>query len=230
MPTSRSVIPAVFALVVMASTATISYARDNRDVVQDGRGNVVLNTFGNCVRTDWVGTNNVCRGEHRYAAREHHEVYTSPARSLETEERTVYFEFNKARIQPEEQHKLNSLAHILASDKTVESVSIVGYADRIGSASYNEKLSEKRAKAVESYLHHHGYLNTSMAKVRWLGESEPVTHCPDKLSRKELISCLQKDRRVEVEIHYYPENGDNAADYDTKPHQTMNHHTRQMQQ
>jgi OOP family OmpA-OmpF porin len=221
---SRYLAPAALAVLVLASTAPASHARDNRDVVQDAKGRVVLNTFGNCVRTDWVGTNNTCHGQQRVveAPKPQKVVYTSPARNLETEARTVYFEFNKSRITPEEQAKLDSLADVLKSDQTVQNASIVGYADRIGSAKYNEQLSKKRAQAVESYLNKRGYVNTSVAKVRWLGESAPVTDCSNKLPRKKLIACLHKDRRVEVEVNFYPVTDTSV---DTKPHKTMDHST-----
>jgi OOP family OmpA-OmpF porin len=124
--------------------------------------------------------------------------------SLTKEDRTVYFAFNKAEILPSEQRKLDSLANFLRTDVQIQDARIVGYADRLGSAAYNKKLSEFRAKTVENYLHTHGYLNTRMAQVRWLGESAPVTRCSNTMKRKELIACLQKDRRVEVEIDYFP--------------------------
>ncbi len=101
-----------------------------------------------------------------------------------------------------EQSKLNSLAKALQSMNYITGVSIVGYADRIGNTGYNKKLSERRAKVVEAYLRARGYLNTSVADTRWLGESVPITVCHDGLDRSALIACLQKDRRVTVEIKY----------------------------
>jgi hypothetical protein len=63
-------------------------------------------------------------------------------------------------------------------------------------------LSGKRAKAVKEYLAGRGYLNTSIAKVRALGESDPVTSCNPKLKRNQQIACLGADRRVELEVQY----------------------------
>jgi outer membrane protein OmpA-like peptidoglycan-associated protein len=87
----------------------------------------------------------------------------------------------------------------------IRGVSVVGYADRIGSEKYNEKLSKRRAKVVEGFLQENGYLNTTIAKTRWLGESVPITECPSGLGRAALIKCLQKDRRVTVEMQYKDE-------------------------
>lgn len=167
---------------------------DNRDIVHDMRGQVVRNTFGNCVRTRWASGSDECHDKQQAQKIER--------RQIADEERTVYFEFNKARLMESEQRKLDSLANTLKSMSDISSVSIVGYADRIGTLSYNERLSKQRAGVVEKYLRQHGYLNTTVAKTRWLGESVPITECAENLERGALIACLQKDRRVTVEIKY----------------------------
>lgn len=182
--------------VVSLFTATPALAQpDVRDVVHDARGQVVRSTFGDCVRIRWVGSSDICRMQAQL-------VQPTPRREIAQEERTVYFEFDKARLMESEWRKVDSLADILKSERDIQGVQIVGYADRIGSESYNDRLSQRRARTVESYLKSRGYLNTTIAKTRWLGESVPVTKCPDGLSRSELIACLQRDRRVEVEIEY----------------------------
>ncbi len=168
---------------------------DNRDVVRDARGQIIHNTFGNCVRTKWLMDGDAC-GPVQAAARR---------TEIAKEDRTIYFGFNLATLTPESQQRLNSLASVLRSAQDVKEARIVGFADRIGTASYNEKLSQKRAENVKKYLVRQGYVNSRVAETRWLGESEPKTNCPDTLSRTELIDCLQKDRRVEVEIEYLSE-------------------------
>jgi outer membrane protein OmpA-like peptidoglycan-associated protein len=187
---------------VLIASATAAQAEvDNRDVVHDLRGNVVVNSFGNCVRTQWVGANDEC-GAGAPAV-----VAKRTRTSLAQEDRTIYFDFNKSTLTADAHQRLNSLATVLKSASDVKEAHIVGYADRIGSTSYNEKLSKKRAESVRNYLVSRGYLNSSVAETRWLGETVPKTYCPDSLTRSALIECLQKDRRVEVEIEYLPEAG-----------------------
>ncbi len=192
----------VFSAVANAATA------DNRDVVHDWRAQVITNSFGNCVRTKWSSKADECgiapRQEVQAQAQEPEpeQIAAVPHTIIEDEARTVYFDFNKAKISAGEDAKLDTLANTLKSSNDISGVSIVGYADRIGNAGYNDKLSQKRAKAVEKYLKKHGYLNTSVAKTRWLGESTSVTQCANGMKRKALISCLQKDRRVTLEIQY----------------------------
>src|SRR4029079_6140695 len=81
----------------------------------------------------------------------------------------------------------------------------VGHADRIASENYNQKLSEERAAAVKTYLADKG-VKPELVKAEGKGESEPVTGeswakmGPERASNKKLVSCLQPDRRVEIEV------------------------------
>lgn len=184
----------IFAALLLSTAILIQpahAARDLRDVVHDDRSNKVLNTFGNCVRTQWVSKSDECGGK---AGRR--------AINIGKEERTIYFEFNKATLTAESRRKLDTLANVLSHDSSVRSASIVGYADRIGSAGFNDKLSQKRAFAVKEYLSKRGYLNTTVADTQWVGETEPVTSCAQTLAKPDLVNCLAKDRRVEVQIDY----------------------------
>jgi len=58
---------------------------------------------------------------------------------------------------------------------------------------------------VRDYLVAKGIVNTDVAETRWYGASMPTASCPNDLPRSALIDCLQKDRRVEVEINYASE-------------------------
>jgi outer membrane protein OmpA-like peptidoglycan-associated protein len=100
------------------------------------------------------------------------------------------------------QSRLDTLATALRADSQVKGARIIGYADRIGNSSYNEKLSKKRAETIRQYLVAHGYVNTNVTDTRWLGSSEPATTCHSKMNHIQLIACLQPDRRVELKIDY----------------------------
>ncbi|MBV8938604.1 MAG: OmpA family protein [Alphaproteobacteria bacterium] len=193
---------ALAATAMTLSTPAIAAEADNRDVVHDSGGHIVVNSFGNCVRTKWMSDADAC------GAAPPPKAVAAPApmhATIAKEDRTVYFPFNKSALTPESRTKLNSLANTLKSDKQVKEARIFGYADRIGSVSYNDKLSKKRAETVRNYLESRGFVNSRVTETRWFGKSEPKTDCPNNLSRKDLIACLQPDRRVEVEIDYLPE-------------------------
>ncbi len=63
----------------------------------------------------------------------------------------IFFEFDKATILEKSEPELNKLMDIL-SDYPYLSIQISGHTDNVGSDTYNQKLSEARAKSVVDYL------------------------------------------------------------------------------
>ena len=121
---------------------------------------------------------------------------------------TGLFEFNKAVLTPEARAKLDQ--EVVARAKDLGSISLVhidGHADRLGSAQYNQRLSEKRADAVQAYLVSKGF-DASRMETLGSGKTNQVKSCPDKVGgktdRKALIECLAPNRRVVVEIQGTP--------------------------
>jgi OOP family OmpA-OmpF porin len=184
---------------------------DNRAVVHDARGNVVVNDFDNCVRTKWQSTSDECGAKLITKTK----IHTIKHFDVPDEERTAYFEFDRSELMQSEHDKLLTLANKLKAMEGIAGVKVIGYADRIGSDDYNEKLSKRRAKEVEKFLQEHGYLKTTVPNIRWLGESVPITKCAAGTKRAALISCLQKDRRVTVEIQYQDRVTDTITDETT---------------
>jgi OOP family OmpA-OmpF porin len=115
-------------------------------------------------------------------------------------EKTVYFDFNKSTLTAHAMHHLDHLAmHLHKDHGHVGEITIVGYADRIGNAAYNEKLAMKRAEAVRDYLVSKGVKAKKM-EVRSLGKTVPKADCPADMPRAKMIECLHEDRRVEIEF------------------------------
>lgn len=82
-----------------------------------------------------------------------------------------------------------------------DAIHVRGYTDRIGRTAYNQKLSLRRATAVSDYLVSKGVAPGSI-QAYGEGESNPLTtlaECPGG-KRVALIACLQRDRRVEVDV------------------------------
>jgi len=93
---------------------------------------------------------------------------------------TGLFEFNKAVLTKEARAKLDQ--EVVARAKDLGSIALVhidGHADRLGSAQYNQKLSEKRAEAVQAYLVSKGF---EVSKIETLGsgKTNQVKSCPDQ--------------------------------------------------
>ncbi|HMK21539.1 MAG TPA: OmpA family protein, partial [Terriglobales bacterium] len=109
------------------------------------------------------------------------------------------FDFDQYALRDEVKVILDSLAVTLKAAE-YDRLDIVGYTDRIGSVDYNQRLSELRAYAVAQYLIHKG---VPQNKIRYegRGDKDPLTHTDEcrELSREDLITCLQRDRRVEIE-------------------------------
>ena len=117
---------------------------------------------------------------------------------------TELFEFNKAVLTPEARAKLDGEVIAKLRDlRDVRYIIVNGHADRLGSAQYNQKLSEKRAEAVRAYLVSKG-VDTSKVETLGFGKTLPVKSCPDQKERKQLIECLSPNRRVVVEVQGTP--------------------------
>jgi OOP family OmpA-OmpF porin len=109
---------------------------------------------------------------------------------------TELFAFDSAELRMP-QPKLDEIANALGSNSEVNDVVITGYTDRIGSDKYKQKLSERRAVAVKTYLTGKG-IDANRLKAQGKGEADPVVVCTDK-KLVVLIKCLEPNRRVEVE-------------------------------
>lgn len=161
------------------------------DSVKDKNNNHVLDKNGNCVRTKWEVKIDPCAAP------------VDPIKSvMALEERKLYFDFDKYDLKESEKHKLHIVAEAIKYHK-LSSVKIVGYTDRIGTDSYNHKLSLKRAHTVATYLNSLVELNSSIVEIRGLGKSDQVKECHGIKHRKSLIECLAPNRRVELEVDYF---------------------------
>jgi outer membrane protein OmpA-like peptidoglycan-associated protein len=110
------------------------------------------------------------------------------------------FNFDKYNIRSDQRSKLDELVDQL-NGATYSNVSVAGHADRIGTDAYNLKLSERRANSVKAYLVRKG-IPASKITIEFYGEGQPITSEADCQGKrgKDLISCYQPDRRVEVNV------------------------------
>lgn len=95
--------------------------------------------------------------------------------------------------------KLDELASKIKAAGKVETIRVIGHADKTGKASSNMKLSQKRAAAVASYLKAQG-VKAGKIITAGKGDTQPVVQCDAKLPKAELIACHGPNRRVEVEV------------------------------
>jgi OOP family OmpA-OmpF porin len=110
---------------------------------------------------------------------------------------TVNFDFDRYVIRPDSRTKLDDLVGKLRN-VTLEVVIAVGHADRLGGDAYNMKLSVRRSDSVKAYLVSKG-IAASRVYTEGKGERQPVKECKGDKKTKELIACLEPNRRVELE-------------------------------
>jgi outer membrane protein OmpA-like peptidoglycan-associated protein len=109
----------------------------------------------------------------------------------------VLFDTGRSELNPGSSRKLDQLAQFLSEHKE-RRVQIDGFTDSVGSDSYNEELSRRRADAVKSALLVRG-IDSSRISTQGYGKAYPVANNTDSGGR-------QLNRRVEVVI-----GGDNGT-------------------
>ncbi|MCX8712530.1 porin OmpA [Gilliamella sp. B3464] len=127
------------------------------------------------------------------------EVKTQENRYVLNED--VLFAYAKADLKPEGRQALdNLLTSLVKINPTQSAIVVIGHTDRIGSDSYNQKLSEQRAHSVMKYLVEKG-VPADLISARGMGKSQPVTGTKcNALRGADLKACLAPDRRVEIEV------------------------------
>jgi outer membrane protein OmpA-like peptidoglycan-associated protein len=101
----------------------------------------------------------------------------------------VLFEYNRATLKSGAQLNLSRLVSFLRSHPE-QNILIEGHTDNTGSESYNQKLSEQRAQAVQNFLVSNG-INPQRIMAQGFGEGYPVASNSSEAGR-------QQNRRVEI--------------------------------
>lgn len=104
----------------------------------------------------------------------------------------VNFDFDKAELRPEAKDILDGVTQKLIQTAPEVKVEVGGHTDELGSAEYNQQLSERRAKAVSSYLQASGVADERLTE-RGYCESAPLVPNDSDEARA-------KNRRVELKV------------------------------
>jgi len=102
----------------------------------------------------------------------------------------INFDFDKSVIKAQYYPLLNEVVQIMNTYSYLN-VEVEGHTDSVGTDAYNQKLSERRAKAVRDYLINKGGISPSRLTSVGYGEGRPVTSNATKEGRA-------KNRRVEL--------------------------------
>jgi outer membrane protein OmpA-like peptidoglycan-associated protein len=104
----------------------------------------------------------------------------------------ILFEFDKAVIRPESFELMDEITQVVKDNPRIKKISIEGHTDDDGKASYNKKLSQKRADSVMKYLVEHG---VDAARLQAVGHGEDIPMVPNDSDENK-----EKNRRVEFLI------------------------------
>jgi len=107
----------------------------------------------------------------------------------------VFFDYNKATIQPVSFTLLDEVATVLTQHPQLTKVRVEGHTDFHGDDAYNEKLSQERADAVQAYLVARGIAAGRLEGKGW-GEQRPLIPGPAGKTN----DGRAKNRRVEFHI------------------------------
>jgi outer membrane protein OmpA-like peptidoglycan-associated protein len=109
----------------------------------------------------------------------------------------IHFDFDKSTLKPEARTILKRNIQVLKDNPNAH-VRIAGYTSASGTEAYNQKLSERRAKAVEEYLINEGIIASDRLTMIGYGETNPAMY---EAAPKELYSKAAKaNMRVLFEI------------------------------
>lgn len=104
---------------------------------------------------------------------------------------SMMFGFDNADLRPEAIPALDEAARVMKMHPNLK-VEIQGHTDNVGSAEYNQKLSERRAKAVADYLIGAGIDSNRLRAVGY-GKTKPI-HSNDTAGGRD------RNRRVSFEV------------------------------
>jgi outer membrane protein OmpA-like peptidoglycan-associated protein len=108
----------------------------------------------------------------------------------------VYYQYRSAELTDAGLDELDRVITFLDNNPDV-SVNLNAYTDSRGSAGFNQKLSEKRAKAVRDYLVSQG-IEASRVNAKGYGEENLVNKCADGVKCSDAEHA--QNRRVEIFI------------------------------
>jgi len=204
-------IPALAALScigMLAAQSAVAHnaGKANSGYVGDASGHLITDGYGHCVKTGfWTSADALadCGDKMKEAAVEPAPAPVAtpapapaPAPKVITKSVSLsagaLFDVNSDNIKDAGKAELRQLASHINSLATIQSVDIVGYTDSTGSASYNQKLSQRRAAAVKNFLMDNGVSPRVMTTLG-LGEDKPVASNATSEGRA-------KNRRVEITI------------------------------
>ncbi|MBI2687545.1 MAG: OmpA family protein [Acidobacteria bacterium] len=109
---------------------------------------------------------------------------------------SITFAFNRADLNKEMKEKLDSFAATVKDQKKFV-VEVQGFTDKVGNASYNQDLSQRRAMTVARYLSVEHNIPLRRIQMLGVGSVKPVADDKTREGR-------MQNRRVEIKVYALP--------------------------
>lgn len=111
----------------------------------------------------------------------------------------LFFAFDDATLTPRSLRQLEIVAHLLKESR--RKLDISGHTDDVGTAVYNQKLSEQRAAAVRDALVSFG-VDAAQITTRGMGMSQPRRTYSDQDSEEQIDTARGENRRAEIYLDF----------------------------
>ena len=215
---TRLAIACAVALGVFSTAAISQILQDEHALAVDSAGAPVMSGFGLCVRSGFGPAPTWTVACHGAAAAPVAVYYYTPAATaaplpaatsapaaLPVWEKVAFdanvlFDSDKSALRPAGRDALDQfVSEIHGLDS--QNIMAIGYADRMGSATSNQALSQQRVDAVKAYLVGQG-IASDRVQTSARGETQPSTlagECKDANNVKN-VACMQADRHVFIEV------------------------------
>lgn len=176
-------------LIITAFLSSLALTVAAQGYVKSSDGNFVRDGSGQCVRTGYwteADRNAECDGV----------KIVAPVAGKASLRSDVLFGFDKFELTKEGKAELDKVAAKIASGSIV---TVTGHADQIGSAVYNQKLSERRAESVAKYL---SSKVQAQIKTFGMGSKDPLPGtelCKGMRNWQRMVACYAPNRRVDID-------------------------------
>ena len=108
----------------------------------------------------------------------------------------IYYDLDKSNIRPDAAVELDKIVQVLKDNPSI-SIELGSHTDARASASYNLKLSQRRADSAVKYIIEHG-IEAVRIKAKGYGETQLINGCSDGVDCSE--EAHQENRRTEFKI------------------------------
>ncbi|RLJ62638.1 WD40 repeat protein [Lacinutrix venerupis] len=103
----------------------------------------------------------------------------------------IFFDYNKSNIRPDAAYELENIVAVMREHPNMV-IKIESHTDSRGRHSYNEKLSDRRAKSTRDYLYSRGIATNRIESAIGYGESQLINHCDDANKNK----CSEEEHQA----------------------------------